>query len=49
MIADRRRIAQVLGNLLTNAERYSQESSDIRVNASLDRGHVTFVVADEGR
>ncbi len=36
VMADRRRIAQVLGNLLTNADRYSQDTAAIRVNASLD-------------
>ena len=34
VMADRRRIVQVLGNLLSNAARYSPESSTIRVNAA---------------
>ena len=49
VMADRRRIAQVLGNLLTNAARYSQETSTIRLHSYLEEGHVTFVVANEGR
>ena len=48
-MADRRRIVQVLGNLLSNAARYSHESSSIRVNASLGDDCVEMSVADEGR
>ena len=40
VMADRRRIAQVLGNLLSNAARHSPESSVIRVTAALERVHV---------
>ena len=49
VMADRRRIIQVLGNLLSNAARYSPESSSIRVNASLGDDCVEMSVADEGR
>ena len=49
VMADRRRIVQVLGNLLVNAARHSAESSVIRVNAVRDGVHVAFSVADEGR
>ena len=49
VLADRRRIVQVLGNLLSNAARYSHESSSIRVNASLRDDCVEMSVADEGR
>ena len=49
VMADRRRIVQVLGNLLSNAARYSPESSSIRVNASLGDDCVEISVADEGR
>ena len=35
-MADRRRIMQVLGNLLSNAARHSSESSAIRVSAVRD-------------
>ena len=47
--ADRRRIVQVLGNLLTNAARNSPESSVIRVTALRGDVHVALSVADEGR
>ena len=49
VMADRRRIVQVLCNLLSNAARYSPESSAIRVNASLGDDCVKMSVADEGR
>ncbi len=49
VMADRRRIVQVLGNLLTNAERHSSESSVIRVSAVRQGVHVAISVADEGR
>ena len=48
-MADRRRIVQVLNNLLTNAARHSPESSPIRVEAVRDGGHVAISVSDEGR
>ena len=49
VIADRRRIAQVLGNLLTNAARHSPESSVIKVTAVQEDVHVAVSVTDEGR
>ncbi len=49
VMADRRRIVQVLVNLLTNAARHSSGSSVIRVNAVRKELHVAFSVADEGR
>ena len=49
VMADRRRIVQVLGNLLSNAARNSPESSVIRVRAVRDGVHVAVSVADEGR
>ena len=49
VMADGRRIVQVLGNLLTNAVRHSSESSVIKVNAIREGLHVAFSVADEGR
>ena len=49
VMADRRRIVQVLGNLLTNAARHSPESSVITVTAVREDVHVAFSVADEGR
>ena len=47
--ADRLRIVQVLGNLLTNAARNSPESSSIGVSVVLEDVHVAVSVADEGR
>ena len=47
--ADRRRIVQVLVNLLTNAARHSPESSAIRVSAVREGLFVAVSVSDEGR
>ena len=49
VMADRRRITQVLNNLLSNAARHSPESSPIRVEAARDGVHVAVSVRDEGR
>ncbi|MDE0256764.1 MAG: response regulator [Gammaproteobacteria bacterium] len=49
VMADRRRIVQVLNNLFTNAARHSPESSPIRVEAVRDGVHVAISVSDEGR
>ncbi len=49
VMADRRRIVQVIGNLLSNAARHSPESSAIRVSAVREGFHVEVSVADEGR
>ena len=49
VMADRRRIAQVIGNLLSNAARHSPASSAIRVRAARDGAHIAVSVADEGR
>ena len=49
VMADRRRIVQVLGNLLINASRHSPESSVIRVTCVRDGVHTAVSVADEGR
>ena len=46
---DRKRIVQVLNNLLSNASKYSGENSLIRVSASRDDIYVAFSVTDEGR
>ena len=48
VLADRRRIVQVLSNLLSNAARHSNELSAIRVAAVRDGVHVAFSVADDG-
>ena len=47
--ADRRRIVQVLVNLLTNAAHHSPESSVIRVSAVREGVYVAITVSDEGR
>ena len=49
VMVDRRRIVQVIGNLLSNAARNSPESSPIRVSAVRDGVHVEVSVTDEGR
>ncbi len=49
VMADRRRVVQVIGNLLTNAARHSPEASPIRVSAVQDGVHVEISVVDEGR
>ena len=49
VMADRRRIEQVLNNLLSNAARHSPESLPIRVDAERAGVHVAVSVADEGR
>ena len=48
VMADRPRIVQVLGNLLSNAARHSLASSVIRVTAVQEDLHLAVSVADEG-
>ena len=48
VLADTRRIVQVLNNLFSNAARHSPESSPIRVEAALDGVHVAISVSDGG-
>ena len=49
VMADRRRVVQVLNNLFSNAARNSPESSPIRVAAERDGIYVAISVSDEGR
>ena len=52
VMADRRRITQVIVNLLTNAARYCHEASPIEVEAAADNSggaHVAVTVTDNGR
>ncbi len=49
VMADKRRVVQVLDNLLTNAAKYSNERSEIWLRAHLDDAHVAISVADQGR
>ena len=49
VLADRRRIVQVLNNLLSNAAHHSLQSTPIRVAAEREGLHVAISVSDEGR
>ncbi|MXY79050.1 MAG: GAF domain-containing protein, partial [Chloroflexi bacterium] len=49
VMADRRRIVQVIGNLLANAAQHSPEATPIRLGAAREGVHVAFSIADEGR
>ncbi len=49
VMADERRIVQVLNNLIANAARHSPESSPIEVGAAREDAGVALWVADEGR
>ncbi len=49
VLADERRIVQILNNLLSNASRHSPESSPIRIDAERDGVHVAISVSDQGR
>ena len=49
ILADRQRIVQVIGNLLTNAARHSSESSVILITAVKDGVHVAISVTDKGQ
>ena len=49
VMADRRRIVQVLNNLISNAARHSPDSTPIRVTAEREGLHVAVSISDEGR
>ena len=49
VMTDRRRIVQVLNNLLSNAAQHSPESDPVRVSAERDGAHVAVSVSDEGK
>ncbi len=49
VMAERRRIVQVLNNLFANAARNAPPSSPIRVSALRDGAHVAVSVTDEGQ
>ena len=49
VLADRKRIVQVLNNLLSNAARHSAATAPIRISAERDGVYVAVAVADEGR
>ncbi len=46
--ADRRRLAEILQNLLDNAMQYTPSGGQVMVSASADGGEVTFTVSDTG-
>ncbi len=49
VLADRRRIVQVLSNLIANAARYAPAGSPIRVTAALEEHYLSICVADQGK
>ena len=49
VLADRERIGQVIGNLLSNAARHSPETAPISIGAGRDGTHVAVWVSDQGR
>ena len=49
VMADERRIVQVLNNLISNAARHSPETSPIEVGAAREGAFVALWVADQGR
>lgn len=49
VMADRRRIVQVISNLLSNAAKHSNERAAIRVSVFREEYQVVIAVADEGR
>ena len=48
VLADRRRIVQVIGNLFSNAAKYAPDGSRITVGAVREGVHVAISIADEG-
>lgn len=48
VLADPRRTAQILANLLGNASKYSPESTSVTVSSTVEDGYVRVTVRDEG-
>ena len=46
---DRRRMQQILGNLVANAVRYAPERTTITLGATANNGHLRLTVSDEGQ
>lgn len=46
---DRNKLAQVVNNLVTNALKFSQSGTSVRVSATRDNGRVVIAVADQGQ
>ena len=49
VLADRQRLLQVIGNLLSNAAKYSPDRSTVSVEASREDQHLVVSVTDQGR
>lgn len=49
VFADRDRLAEVLTNLLDNADKYSPQGSDLTIEVQADQTEVTLAVRDTGR
>jgi signal transduction histidine kinase len=48
LTADRRRVEQTIGNLVSNAIKYGGEGEAVRIRAFVDDGNAVVEVADEG-
>lgn len=48
LTADLTRLAQIFGNLLNNAAKYTEDGGTIRLSARIDGGEVAVTVADNG-
>jgi signal transduction histidine kinase len=48
LLGDRRRVEQILTNLLSNAAKYTPRGGLVQVAARADNGHVLLSVADNG-
>ena len=46
--ADRNRVAQLVTNLISNAHKYSNENSTIRLNVAVEDNSLSVVIEDEG-
>ena len=49
VMADRKRVVQVLNNLLSNAARHSPDTASVRIAAAREGVHVAVSVCDEGQ
>ncbi|GAB3390462.1 PAS domain-containing hybrid sensor histidine kinase/response regulator [Massilia agri] len=48
LVGDRKRLVQVLANLLNNAAKYTQEGGSVRLEAAVEGGRIRIDVADNG-
>ena len=46
--ADRNRVAQLITNLISNAHKYSPESSEIRLSVAVEAENISVTIEDEG-